>query len=172
MLQKANANDYSRIVEFYKYVAENTPNMAIYGRWIYGIYPTSTIIKSYIDGGFMYYVEDDNKIVAAVAITPFQTKDYHGISWSKEFNDNEVTVIHVLCVDPTLQQKGYAQKVVEEVVTNAKENGQKSVRLDALSCNIPAHKLYEKVGFKKCDVKKWYADNTGWIDFYLFEYNC
>ena len=48
--------------------------------------------------------------------------------------------------------------------------GLKAVRLDALACNTPAHRLYESLGFQKRDVRHWYAENTGWYDFYLFEY--
>ena len=44
------------------------------------------------------------------------------------------------------------------------------IRLDALACNVPAHRLYESLGFQKRDVRHWYAENTGWVDFYLFEF--
>ena len=42
--------------------------------------------------------------------------------------------------------------------------------LDALCCNTPAHRLYEGLGFKKCGTQNWYAGNTGYIDFYLYEF--
>ena len=52
----------------------------------------------------------------------------------------------------------------------ANSKGLKAVRLDALVCNALAHRLYESIGFQKRDVRHWYAENTGWFDFYLFEY--
>ena len=36
--------------------------------------------------------------------------------------------------------------------------GLKAVRLDALACNTPAHRLYESLGFQKRDVRHWYAE--------------
>ena len=51
-----------------------------------------------------------------------------------------------------------------------RREGRKAVRLDALECNMPAHRLYESLGFRKFDVRCWYASNTGWINFYLFEF--
>ncbi len=56
-----------------------------------------------------------------------------------------------------------------DVIDLAKGMGKKAVRLDALACNAPAHRLYESLGFKKRGVCRWYAENTGWFDFYLFE---
>lgn len=38
------------------------------------------MIKSYINDGYMYYVEKENEIVATVALTPFQTEDYHPVN--------------------------------------------------------------------------------------------
>ena len=35
---------------------------------------------------------------------------------------------------------------------------------------VHARRLYESLGFQKRDVRHWYAENTGWVDFYLFEF--
>lgn len=51
----------------------------------------------------------------------------------------------------------------------AKSNNSKSVWLDALSCNIPAHKLYQSMGFEKMGECNWFAKNIGNADFYLYE---
>ena len=73
-------------------------------------------------------------------------------------------------MNPHFQGLGYAKEIMKDVMELAKGRGLKAVRLDALACNIPAHRLYMSLGFKKMDERRWYADNTGWIDFYLFEY--
>ena len=51
----------------------------------------------------------------------------------------------------------------------AKSNNSKAVRLDALSCNTPAHRLYQSIGFEKISICNWYSDNVGNAEFYLFE---
>ena len=163
--------DFNKITEFYKYVINNTKGMSECGRWIYGQHPTDEMIKSYIDSDSMYYMEEDGNIIAAVAVTFCQGEDYHGVHWSKNFHDDEVAVVHILCVDPKKQKGGLAKEVMAEIVNMAKVNNKKAVRLDALCCNTPAHRLYESIGFKKCDVQNWYASNTGWIDFYMYEYD-
>ena len=172
MLMKANTEDYNRIVEFYKYVIDNTASMEECGRWIYGQHPTDEMILSYIDGGYMYYAEENENLIAAVAVTPFQGEDYHPVKWSADLRDDEVAVVHILCVDPKRQKCGLAKEIMNEIINVSKESNKKAVRLDALCCNKPAHRLYETIGFKKCGTQNWFASNTGWIDFFLYEYLC
>lgn len=169
-MEKANREDYEKITSFYRYVSDNTKDMETFGRWDYGKHPTDEMIKNYIDGGYMYYQEADGKISFAVAVTSFQGEDYHPVKWQVETSDDQVAVVHILCTNPDLQGQGLGKQVMKEIVEQAKADGMKAVRLDALSCNKPAHKLYEGLGFVKCGVQNWYAENTGWIDFYLYEY--
>lgn len=169
-LMKCKSNDFDRISAFYKYAIKNTPTMKQYARWIYGQHPTDNMIRQYINGGYMYYLADRSVIASAVALTPFQGRDYHSVDWAINLQDDEVCVVHILCVNPDLQRRGIATEIMNEVIAYATETGKKAVRLDALCCNEPAQKLYETMGFKKCGTQRWYADNTGWIDFYLYEY--
>jgi len=170
-LIKAKSGDLAKLTSFYRYVVENTANMAEYGRWVYGVYPTDGIINGYIESGHMYYTEEDGEITSAVAVTPFQGTDYHPVQWGVTADDDEVAVVHILCIDPRRQKIGLAKSVMQEVISAAKKS-KKAVRLDALCCNKPAHKLYESIGFQKRGTQRWFADNTGWIDFFLYEYIC
>ena len=101
--------------------------------------------------------------------TNIQNEDYHSVDWSIDLKDNEVFVVHILCVNPHMQKHALAKDVMDEIVQMAKTAGMKAIRLDALCCNKPAHILYEKCGFVKRGIQNWYADNTGWIDFFLYE---
>lgn len=168
-LIKAVSDDLDKIVSLYMNVANNTGNMSEFGRWIYGLYPTDDILKEYIDNGFMYFVEDDGDIIAAAAVTPFQGEDYHSAEWNVDVDDDEVSVVHLLCVAPDKQGCGIAGAVMNEIISISRKIGMKAVRLDALCCNTPAHRLYSSLGFRKCGVRNWYAANTDWIDFFLFE---
>ena len=48
---------------------------------------------------------------------------------------------------------------------------EQAIRLDALASNTPAHKIYERLGFEYRGKQHLYAENTGWTDFYFFEYS-
>jgi len=127
------------------------------------------MINGYVDSGTMYFAMDGLNIVAAAALTMSQGEDYHPIKWGLDLEDDEVAVVHILCADPARKRSGLAKHVMVELENIARENGKKAVRFDALSCNIPAHNLYESLGYQKRGVQNWYAENTGWIDFFLFE---
>ena len=60
--------------------------------------------------------------------------------------------------------------MIREAVRMAGDKGMKAIRLDALATNTPAHKIYERLGFVYRGKQHLYADNTGWTDFYFFEY--
>ncbi|MGN0623008.1 MAG: GNAT family N-acetyltransferase [Oscillospiraceae bacterium] len=154
---------------YYKYVADNTENMDKYGRWIYGQHPTDDMIEGYINNGDMYFAEENGMVIGAAAVTFFQNTDYHPVQWNVDAKDDEAAVIHILCIAPEKQGCGLAKKIVKEIIDLAKTQHMKAVRLDALCCNTPAHRLYEDLGFEKCGTQNWYASNTGYIDFYLYE---
>ena len=170
MMRKCELKDLPGMLEFYQLVIRETEDMPRYARWEYGKHPTKEMIENYVGQGMMYCLDAGEKIAAAVAVTPFQTSEYHGADWQITPEDDEVAVVHLLAVNPKCRKQGYAKAVMAEVIDLAKRSGMKAVRLDALACNIPAHRLYESLGFRKRDTRHWYAENTGWIDFDLFEY--
>ena len=153
-MKKCEIGDLSRILCFYKLVIRETSDMPRYGRWIYGLHPTEEMVEDYVRQGVMYRLEDGQDIAAVVAVTPYQGEDYHGIDWQDELADDEVAVVHLLAVNPHFQKRGYARTAMKEVIELVREKSVKAVRLDALECNAPAHRLYESLGFKKRDVRR------------------
>ena len=113
MLKRAKYRDTLKIENYYKYVVDNTENMDKYGRWIYGQHPTDEMIEGYITNKSMYFAEEDGIIIAAVAVTFFQNEDYHSVQWNVEAKDDEVAVIHILCINPKKQGCGLAKKNCE-----------------------------------------------------------
>ena len=169
-LIQAVDGDFDRLTRFYRDVIEHTETMKRYGRWVSGQHPTDAMIRGYLQAGAMYDCEKDGSIVSAVAVTPNQGADYHGIEWASSLADDEVAVIHILCVDPMLQRQGIARQTMRLAIDLARSLKKKAVRLDALACNIPAHRLYESLGFQRRGEQHWYADNVGWTDFFLYEF--
>ena len=172
-LEQATQKDFEAIIAFYDDVTERTPDMAVYARWIKGKHPTQESIRTYIDEGSMYLYREGGGIVGAMAVTMYQDKDYHAIEWARQVGDDEVAVIHILAVSPDKQGEGIGSEMIREAIRMAKSKGMKAVRLDALASNKPAHRIYERLGFEYRGKQHLYAENTGWTDFYFFEYkNC
>ena len=118
----------------------------------------------------MYLYRESDAIVGAMAITMYQGEDYHAIEWTQQVDDNKVAVIHILAVSPDSQGKGIGSEMIREAIRMAESKGMQAVRLDALASNTPAHKIYKCLGFDYRGKQHLYAENTGWTDFYFFEY--
>ena len=166
----ATQNDFDAIIAFYDDVTERTPEMATYARWSKGKHPTAEGIRAYIGEGSMYLYRENDVIVGAMAVTMYQGEDYHAIDWTEQVADDKVAVIHILAVSPDEHGKGIGSEMIREAINMAQSKGMQAVRLDALASNTPAHRLYERLGFEYRGKQHLYAENTGWTDFYFFEY--
>ncbi len=169
-IEIATLEDFDSIIAFYDDVTERTPEIATYARWSKGKHPTEDGIRAYIDEGSMYLYKENGKIVGAMAVAMYQGEDYHAIAWSQQVNDNESAVIHILAVSPDCQGAGIGSEMIREAIRLARDKGMKSIRLDALASNTPAHRIYERLGFEYRGKQHLFAENTGWTDFYFFEY--
>ena len=169
-IELATIQEYESVIAFYDDVTARTPEMAVYARWSKGKHPTIEGIRAYINEGSMYLYRNNGKIVGAMAVTMYQSEDYHAIDWSQQVADDEVAVIHILAVSPDSQGKGIGSEMIREAIRIALSKGMQAIRLDALASNTPAHKLYKRLGFEYRGKQHLYAENTGWTDFYFFEY--
>lgn len=167
---KARIDDFEAINEHYINIIDHTPDIEKYARWEKGLHPTVEGIKGYIESSAMYLCMDDDNITVTMAVTMEQGADYHDISWGMAAKDDEVAVIHILGVSPEYQGKGIGGQMIDEAIRLAKVHHKKAVRLDALASNLPAQHLYEAKGFIYKGKLNWYAKNTGWTDFYFYEY--
>lgn len=170
-LYRATFEDYESIIAFYDDVTTRTPDIERYARWQKDKHPTENGIRSYIEEGSMYIYKENGTIIGAMAVTMYQGEDYHAIEWSKQVQDNEAAVIHILAVSPDCQRKGIGSEMIREAIRLAQTHRMKAIRLDALASNTPAHKIYKALGFEFRGQQHLYAENTAWTDFYFFEYN-
>ena len=153
-MKKCTIEDSDRIFNFYRFVTDGTEHMSNYCRWIYGLHPSDEMITEYIKEGAMYYWEKDGDIVAAAAVIPYQPADYHDASWQIKLEDDEVSSVHILGVDPRFQNQGITTSAMRDVIEG----------------KTPAFKLDESLGFHMCDVQNWYVANLGYTNFYPYEY--
>ena len=54
-----------------------------------------------------------------------------------------------LCVNPEMRNKGLGTKLVSTIINKAKKSGKDHIILQVKKNNIPAIKIYEKLGFTK-----------------------
>lgn len=173
MLKKMNlvqAHDLETVKRHYIHVIENTPEIDKTARWVYGRHPTDEGLRSYIKNGEMYLLMGDQDTVAGmIAIVMHQGSDYEAVPWTEELGNDQVATLHLLAVCPEYRGRALGSTILELAGELAKQHGKKAVRLDVLESNLPAQHLYEKNGFIYRGKEHWYAENTGWTDFLLYE---
>lgn len=169
-LVKADTADFDRVKAAYIDISENTPDMDKYARYEYGKHPNDAEVKGYIASESMYMFMDNDSIAGVIAITASQGEEYHPVKWQIDISDDEVMVLHLLGIVPAYQGMGVGKEMIRHALQLASEKSLKACRLDTLASNTPAQRFYEKLGFTYCGKQHWYAENTGWTDFYLYEY--
>ncbi|MBP5726388.1 MAG: GNAT family N-acetyltransferase, partial [Clostridia bacterium] len=98
-----------------------------------------------------------------------QGPDYEDIPWTEKLANDQVATLHLLAVCPEYRGRSLGNTILELAGELAKQQGKRAIRLDVLESNLPAQRMYEKVGFVYRGKQHWYAENTGWTDFLLYE---
>lgn len=169
VIEKAASTDFDEIRAFYDLVIDETEDMDIYTRWKKEFHPYSDDIRDYINNGEMYRCMADGKLVGVIAIPFWQSEEYHLIDWDVIAADDEVTTVHIFAIDPYAHGKGYGTAAMKYAISLAKEHGMKAIRLDALTDNAPARRLYEGLGFQLKGEMRQDTENAGWLDFCFYE---
>ena len=168
-MKLVKAHDLETVKRHYINVIENTPEIEKCARWVYGKHPTDEALRSYIENGEMHLLTDQGNIAGMVAIVMSQGQDYETVSWAENLENNEVATLHLLAVCPEYRGRSLGNTILELACEQAKQQGKKAMRLDVLESNLPAQRMYEKAGFVYRGKQHWYAENTGWTDFLLYE---
>jgi ribosomal protein S18 acetylase RimI-like enzyme len=91
-----------------------------------------------------------------------ETNEFVGYVVSSEELFPDYQFIHELFIEPIHQKKGHAQVLVQEIIDFAKKRNNKGVIVETEKENIPAQKLYTKLGFAR-------RENAEWVDGETFE---
>ena len=124
-LIQETAEDFDRVAQFYRDAIDQTPEMERFGRWIYGLHPTDGMILDYIRSGVMYTCQGGGEIFCAFALTPSQGSDYHDTAWGLNFEDEQVAVVHLLCVNPKYQHQGIGKRAMAHAIALAEQMGKR-----------------------------------------------
>ena len=162
-------DDFEKVRSAYIDVSEHTPDIDIFARWVYGKHPYDELLKAYIHNREMYIYTDGENIAGMVAVTMYQGQDYESVEWAGKLRNDEVAVLHLLAVCPEYQGRSLGKAIIRETEALVRSSGKKALRLDVLSSNLPAQRMYESEGFEYMGKQHLYAENTGWTDFLFYE---
>ena len=168
-IEKAKTQDLDAIMQFYYDVIRIMADMEYQPGWVKDVYPTREYILSSINAGEFYVGMVNEEIGCVMMLNQHESDGYETVAWPTNAKPEEIFVIHALGVHPKYHGTGMSHELVRAAADISKKSGGKVLRLDVLGSNIPAQKLYPKLGFRYVETLKLYYDNTGLTDFLLYE---
>lgn len=117
-----------------------------YPKW-HSDYPCRDSIRSCIQAGTQFICTENGCPVGAVVLNEEPDGRYEAVSWASSLQQGEYLVLHTLSVSPACYGQGIGSKMVALCIQYARKNGYKAIRLDVVPGNVPAIRLYEKMGF-------------------------
>lgn len=166
----ARTEEYCLVRDFYYELIDHIEELEYRPGWMKGIYPEDCYLEESISRGELFIGLQGDKIVSAMIVNTEGNESYASGKWLTDCASGEYMVIHALGVIPSYTRKGYAKEMVLYAIRYARETEMKSIRLDVLSGNVSAEKLYVSVGFEETDRIQMYYEDTGWTEFILYEY--
>ena len=148
MIRKAILKDVNSIEDTYNEHFQYELNHAAFTVFKKGVYPTKDDAERAIYAGALFVYEENGTIVGSIIIDKVQPIEYATIPWKEKLSEDEVMVIHLLMVRPSMSGKGIASSLIKFVTELAQKNSCRALRLDTGSQNIPALSLYQKNGFE------------------------
>lgn len=169
-IRKAETGEYERVRDFYFKLIDDMQSCEYHPKWQKGVYPEEKNLKAAIENGELYIGLMNNEILGAMIVNHSCTDGYESAAWPTDAAAEEVSVIHTLGVMPAYSRLGLAKQMVHEAMDIAKHSGSKVMRLDVLEDNLPAEKLYKRIGFQFVERVKLFYEDTGLCNFDLYEY--
>ena len=167
--QKAAAEEFETVRGFYWRLIDAMDQTTI--GWKKGIYPTDEFLRESLDRGELYTLSDGDALCGCVILNSECNEGYAGMPWTRELAPDEVLIPHALAVDPAVQGRGCGRALVCGMLDLARSAGKKAVRLDILSGNDDAERLYTRSGFRFVQAKPMFYEDTGWTEYKMFELN-
>ena len=148
MIRQATFNDLELIEDTYNEHFSHEIEHGAFTVFKKGVYPTKKDAEKAINSGTLYVYEVDGNIAGSIIVDKVQPIEYEDIKWEQTCINDEVMIIHLLMVRPSMTGKGIASSLVRYATEVALNNSCRVLRLDTGSQNIPAVSLYKKLGFK------------------------
>ncbi|MEG2170571.1 MAG: GNAT family N-acetyltransferase [Erysipelotrichaceae bacterium] len=165
----ATMSEYDQVLAFYYDLIDAMRDHEYSPGWEKQVYPMDEDIQKAMEAKELYIGLVNGDIASAMVLNQNKAEGYESVAWQIEAKDNEVMMIHLLGVGLPYQKHGYAQAMVKKAIDVAKQKAIKCIRLDVMKNNIAAQKLYPTCGFKYIDTIKLFYEDTGLIDFLMYE---
>lgn len=146
-VRRATAEDLDALTELYDRTVLHLEQTVNYPKWEYGIYPCRDSIAAAIGKGEQYLCEEKGELLGAFVFNEDPKGAYEKGQWKQELQEGQYGVIHTLAVAPEARNRDVGKAMVNFSVLEGTKRGYKALRIDVVPGNLPAIRLYEKLGF-------------------------
>ena len=169
---KCGMTHWEQTTALYNVIVRHLEQNINYPQWVYGVYPSGDSVKTAIEAGVQYLCLEGDQAIGAFILNNDQQGNYELGQWQADLPVGSYLVIHTLAVHPDQYGKGVGRYMVQYCIEEARRLGYPAIRLDAVPDNVPARKLYEKMGFSFAGEKDLQRPNNEQIPlFALYELN-
>ena len=168
-IRQAIEGKEKEILAFYHDLIDRMQEQPYCPYWTKGVYPTLEDIRRATGRSELFLAEEAGRIAGAYILNHVQGEGYDRVPWQTAAALDEVGVIHLLAVHPDFQGRGLAKALLQSAVERSRSKGDRVLRLDTLTWNLPGRRLYEGFGFNwRGDFELTYP-TTGTIPFSMYE---
>ncbi len=144
-IRKANMKEFSCIRKLFEDVKEDLKKREIV-MWA-DRYPLDVLEDDIKTDSMYVLIDKKNNIVGCFTLLK-EDNLYKNIKW--ELCGNSLYIERVV-INPKMQGHGLSNKIMEFIITHAKENEYEIIRLTVLEANMRAYLLYKKYNFSEVD---------------------
>ena len=169
-VRPATTSDLAAIWRLYAAVCATQEASAYSAEWHMGVYPAREDFTTALSEGTLFVGTLGGRIVSALVLMRHDDEAYAPVTWRLDVPANEVSVLHLLAVDPSLQRQGIARRMLDEAVRIAHGWGKRAIHLDIMPHNLAASWLYEGFGFRFAGTCPVHYDDIGARELKVYEY--
>lgn len=150
-IRKGTRQDIDELAALYEEMTDYLDCHVNYPGWKTGIYPIREDAVQGVMEGTLFVALEDGRVVGTVILRHQPEDAYDSADWHNDLGYEDILVVYTFAVRPQFLRQGIGRKIMEFVLDYAVDMGIKAVRLDVYEKNIPAIRLYERLGFQYID---------------------
>lgn len=143
----AQEQDIKKVAWLYDSVLEWEVGKENFSGWEPGEYPQEWTARELFRDGGLYCIFDGEKVIASAGYDSRYDDCFERINWSRDISAEQTLVIHTLTVHPDYRRLGLGEKLMRFGFQLVRDRGLKGVRIDTNAGNLPALRLYQRLGY-------------------------
>ncbi|OPJ64451.1 GNAT family N-acetyltransferase [Clostridium oryzae] len=169
IIELGKIDDIDELEQLYNDLNDYLSKGINYPGWLKGVYPVRQNAIDGINNDNLYVARHNGKIAGSFILSHKPETAYYKAKWEFESDYSDVIVVYTFAVHPNFLKCGVGTALMDFAVEHGTKTHARSIRLDVYEKNMPAIRLYEKLGFKYITTVDLGLGNHGLNWFKLYE---